>query len=82
MLISRGDGEPCLAVLSELARSGRGQTADRRWQVLDRALARAVGRLAALSAQDRRPAPESLRAAEALCESIRSLGAPCGVYRP
>jgi hypothetical protein len=80
--ISRGDGEPCLAVLSELARSGRGRTADRRWQVLDRALARAVGRLAALSAQDRLPAPESLRAAEALCESIRSLGAPCGVYRP
>jgi hypothetical protein len=80
--ISGGDGEPCLAVLSELARSGPGRVVDRRWQVLDRALARAVGLLAAPPVPDRRPAPESLRAAQALCQSVRSLGAPCGVYQP
>jgi hypothetical protein len=85
--ISGGDGEPCLAVLSDLARSGQGRTADRRLRVLDRALARAVGLITALPASDPRPAPESprasesLRAAEALCASVRSLGAPCGVYR-
>lgn len=83
-----GEGEPCLVVMTELTRSAPGRAADRRLQMLDRALARATGLLRDLPAQTPRPAPEppraseSLRAAEALCASVRSLGAPCSVYRP
>ena len=80
--IAGGDGESCLAVMAELTRSAPGRTTDRRLLALDRALARAVGLLTALPVQDRRPALESVRAAEALCASVRSLGAPCGVYQP
>jgi hypothetical protein len=80
--IAGGDGEPCLAVLSGLARSAPGRTLAGKWQALDRALARAVGLLAALP-HERRPRPGDSPAVEALCDSIRSLGARCAVhYQP
>lgn len=80
--IPGGTDTPCLAVLSELARAAPGRTESRRWQALDRALARALGRLSAPPALQRGPGSPSPRAAEALCDTIRSLGARCGVYQP
>jgi hypothetical protein len=81
--ISGGDGEPCLAALSELARSAPGRTLAGKWQALDRALARAVGLLTALPAHGRQPLPGDSPAVEALCDRIRSLGARCAVhYQP
>jgi len=84
--ISRGDGEPCLAVMSELVRSAPGRSTSGHSTLepalvrLDRILARAIGSRMGLPIRNHRPAPEALRAAQALCASIRSLGAPCGVY--
>jgi hypothetical protein len=81
--ISGSDAEPCLTALSELARSAPGRTLAGKWQALDRALARAVGLLAALPARGRQPLPGDSPAVEALCDRIRSLGARCAVhYQP
>jgi len=81
--VSGGDGEPCLAVLSELARAAPGRTLSAKWQALDRALARAVGFLAALPAHRPQPGPGDAPAVEALCDRLRALGAHCAVhYQP
>jgi hypothetical protein len=90
--IAGGDGEPCLAVLSGMARSAPGHSASGRsisggsipgaLVRLDRSLALAVGLLASVPPRRRYPGSEALRSAEALCASIRSLGAPCAVHQP
>ena len=90
--IAGGDGEPCLAVLSGMARSAPGHSASGRsisggsipgaLVRLDRSLALAVGLLASVPPRRRHPGSEALRSAEALCASIRSLGAPCAVHQP
>jgi hypothetical protein len=83
-----GDGEPCLAVLSGLARSAPGRSISARSTPepalvrLDRTLASAVGLLAAVPPRISARESEAVRAAEALCASIRSLGAPCAVHQP
>lgn len=86
--VAGGDGEPCLAVMSALARSGPGRSISARSTPepalvrLDRTLASAVGLLASVPPRPPAPGSEALRAAEALCASIRSLGAPCAVHQP
>jgi hypothetical protein len=95
--IAGGDGEPCLAVLSGLVRSAPGHSSSGRsisgrsisgssipgaLARLDRSLALAVGLLASVPPRRSAPGSEALRSAEALCASIRSLGAPCAVHQP
>lgn len=81
--LSGRDREPCLAAMADLAHSAPAGTASPNWLLrLDRNLARAVGVLAALPARHRNSELGSLRATLALCDSIRSLGARCAVYRP
>jgi hypothetical protein len=80
---SGGGGEPCLAVIPDLARSAPTRTASPGWLLrLDRGLARAVGVVAALPPRQGDPGLESLRASLALCDRIRVLGARCAVYQP
>jgi len=81
--MSGGGGEPCLAVMPDLARSASTRSASPGWVLrLDRDLARAVGVVAALSRRQRDPGLETLRASFTLCDRIRLLGATCGVYQP
>jgi hypothetical protein len=81
--MSGGDGEPCLAVMSELARAAPGRPTAGLMQVrLDRTLAPAVGMLASLPPRPRSHGSDAWRAAEALCASIRSLGTRCAVHQP
>jgi hypothetical protein len=86
--IAGGDGDPCLAVLSGLARSAPVRSISTRSTPepalvrLDRTLASAVGLLAAVPTRISARESEAVRAAEALCASIRSLGAPCAVHQP
>jgi hypothetical protein len=81
--MSGGGGEPCLAVIPDLARSALTRSASPGWALrLDRDLARAVGVVSALPLRQRDPGLESLRASFALCDRIRPLGARCAVYQP
>ena len=81
--MSGGGGEPCLAVMSDLARSSSTRSASPGWALrLDRDLARAVGVAAALPPRQRDPGLEALRASFALCDRIRLLGMRCAVYEP
>lgn len=75
-----GDGQPCLVVLSELARSAPGRGASPGWLArFDRNLAASVR---AARARSRDTQFEALQASFALCDSLRSLGARCEVYQP
>jgi hypothetical protein len=78
-------GRSCLALIAELGRreehaAPRGML----WQVrLDNGLSRAIALLASLPEARPAPAPPPRRArpdAEALCDSVRALGASCAVY--
>jgi hypothetical protein len=95
--IAPADDEPCLAIMTELARGAGGPSGSRRWRALDRALVRAVALLAAPPPPDthppdsrppgsrppgNRPLAAPLPAAEALCSSVRSLGLRCAVQQP
>ena len=83
--IASGDGDPCLAVMSGLARSAPGRSTPGPGPALvrlDRTLAPAVGLLASVPPRPPAPQSDASRAAEALCASIRSLGAPCAVHQP
>lgn len=95
--IAPADDEPCLAIMTELARGAGGSAGSRRWRALDRALVRAIALLAAPQPRDTRPPdgrlsdshlPDSrplrapVPAAEALCSSVRSLGLRCAVQQP
>lgn len=74
-----GDGEPCLVVMSELARSAPGRGASPGWPAqFDRNLARYL----AARTRQREAELELLQASFALCDRLRSLGARCEVYRP
>jgi hypothetical protein len=73
-----GDSEPCLAVMSELARSAPARSAAPNWlSRFDRNLAQSLAR-----ARSRNAGLEALQASFALCENLRSLGASCEVYQP
>jgi len=75
-------GEPCLAVMPDLAGSASTRSASPGWALrLDRDLARA-GVAAALPPHQRDPGLETLRASFALCDRIRLLGMRCAVYEP
>jgi hypothetical protein len=77
------DGEPCLAVLTEIARHAPARLALPVWQAqLDRTLAAAVRLLSSLPETRRNVVPGSVRAANGLCDTVRSLGARCSVYQP
>jgi transglycosylase-like protein with SLT domain len=77
------DGGPCLAALTEIARHApvRIVLAARQVQ-LDRTLEAAVRLLSSLPEARRTVAPASVRAANGLCDMVRSLGARCAVYQP
>jgi Transglycosylase SLT domain len=80
--MSGGGGEPCLAVMPDLARSALTRSASPGWALrLDRDLARAVGVVAALPTRQRDPGLEAVRASFALCDRIRLLGTRCAVYQ-
>jgi hypothetical protein len=73
------DGEPCLVVMSELARSTPGRGASPGWLAqFDRNLARYL----AARTRQREAELNSLQASFALCDSLRTLGARCEVYQP
>jgi hypothetical protein len=77
--------EPCVAVTEELARAGRTHAARAlapAWQVrLDNSLAAASRLLAAMPRpQHAAPTSSAQASVDALCASIRSLGASCHVF--
>jgi hypothetical protein len=77
------DAGPCLAVLTEIARHTPARLAlPVRQAQLDRTLAAAVRLLSSLPETRRSVAPGSVRAANGLCDMVRSLGARCAVYQP
>ena len=75
--------EPCLALMADPAGPAPARPAAPSWLLeLDRNLARSIDFHTNPWARHRSVEPGSLRAAEALCGTLRSLGARCAIYQP